>query len=152
MNKRIPLIFLFFISFFPTHLWAQREVISNEQIYRELKIFETKTEERFKTIDERFKSIDERFKSIDEKFVFINQRFSDMFTFLWIITGIFTAIMLSTISLLFWDRKTIVETSVKKSIEKIESEGLPKKLLDAFRELAKEDQKVATVLKNFNLL
>jgi hypothetical protein len=119
------------LYYLPTNLFAQDEKITNEQIYRELKIFEAKTEERFKSAE---------------------QRSSDLFTFLWILTGIFAAISGVSISLAFWDRKTIIETSVIRSKNKIETEGLTKKILDALRELAKEDKKVANILKNFNLL
>lgn len=147
------LILLISFCYFPANLYAQvyleEEKVTNEQIYRKLITFEAKTEERFKAIDQRFEMME---NSISIRFNSVEQRISDLFTFLWILTGIFAAISGVTISLAFWDRKTIVETSVKKSFDKVESEGTSKKLLDALREIAKEDQKVATILKNFNLL
>ena len=143
------LIFLISYCYFPANLFAQEEKITNEQIYRKLITFEARTEERFKAIDQRFEMIE---KSISIRFNSVEQRISELFTFLWILTGIFAAISGVTVSLAFWDRKTIVEVSVKKSFDKVESEGTSKKLLDALRELAKEDKKIAEVLKNFNLL
>jgi len=144
------LILLISFYFLPANLFAQparqsnsykaggEEKITNEQIYRELKIFEAKTEERFKAVDQRFEMID--------------KRIDNLYTFMWILASIFTAMFISFTGLLLWDRKTIVEVSVKKSFDKVESEGTSKKLLDALRELAKEDKKIAEVLKNFNLL
>lgn len=72
---------------------------------------------RLSEIDRRFDLIDKRIEQVDKS---INQ----LYTFLWILTGIFTSITLATISLLFWDRKTFV----------------------------KEDKKLEIVLKKYNLL
>lgn len=138
MFTKSLLILLISIYLSPANLFAQEEKITNEQIYHELKIFEAKTEERFKAIDQRFEMID--------------KRIDNLYTFMWILASIFTAMFISFTGLLLWDRKTIIGVSVKKSFDKIESEGTSKKLLDALRELAKEDKKIAEVLKNFNLL
>jgi len=157
MFSKFLLILLILVFSCTTDIWAQtsrqrqssemsgEERITNEQIYRELKIFEARTEERFKAIEERFKAIDLRFEMLDE-------RIDNLYTFMWILAGIFTAMFISFTGLLFWDRRTIIDTAVKKTIEKIDSEGPTKNIIDALRELAKEDKKVAAILKNFNLL
>jgi len=143
---RISIFFTMIIMLFVVSpVKAQEGKVTNELIYRELKIFETKTEEISKAVDQRFNALDQRFDDV-------NKRIDDLYTFLWILTAIFMSISGVAISLAFWDRKTSVEMSVKKSIEKIEKEGLPKQLLDVLRELSKDDQKVANVLKQFKLL
>jgi len=121
---------------------SRGERITNEQIYHELKIFEARTEERFKAIDERFKAIDLRFEMLDK-------RIDNLYTFMWILAGIFTAMFISFTGLLFWDRRTIIDTAVKKTVEKIESEGPTKNIIDALRELAKEDKKSRRYIEEF---
>ncbi len=39
---------------------------------------------------------------------YIDKRFEQMFTFMWILTGIFTAIMVGNIGFAYWDRRTII--------------------------------------------
>ncbi|MBI3583865.1 MAG: hypothetical protein HY096_07945 [Nitrospinae bacterium] len=46
---------------------------------------------------------------IDKRFEQVDKRFEQMFNFLWIITGIFTAIMVGNIGFAYWDRRTIIK-------------------------------------------
>ena len=168
MKKTLTILFINLLVIVSTNLTAQSEKITNEQIYRklmemekelkikdeqilrELKVFEAKTEERFKAIDQRFEDMDKRFEQLEKT---MYSKFDDMTTFMWILASIFTPLMLAFIGLLFWDRKTIIDASVKKAVEKIESEeGMLIRLVNAFKELAKKNKEVAAVLRQFNLL
>lgn len=82
----------------------------------------------------------------------IDKRFEDLFTFLWILTGIFTTLTLSSIGFAFWDRRTAIRKAKEETIATIEREGSLVQLIYALRELAKKNKEVARVLRMFNLL
>ena len=103
--------------------------VTNEMIYQKLVETEKRQaifEERFKQIDRRFDQIDQRFEQIDKRleelredmnksfelidkrFEDINERFDQLINFLWMITGIFTTIMVGAFGFAYWDRRTII--------------------------------------------
>ncbi|MDM7202762.1 MAG: hypothetical protein P3W84_000845 [Thermodesulfobacteriaceae bacterium] len=94
---------------------------------------ETKLEEMEKRIDQRFEQFD--------------KRFSDLITFLWIIAGIFTATMVAAIGFAIWDRRSFIKRAKEETITEIEKEGRLKDVINALRELARTDNRVAEVLK-----
>ena len=51
---------------------------------------------------------DELEKRMDERFEQVDKRFDDMFNFFYILTGIFTAIMVASIGFSLWDRRTVI--------------------------------------------
>jgi uncharacterized protein YhaN len=78
-------------------------------------------DKRLDQIDKRIDQVDKRIDQVDKRIDQVDKSVNQLYTFLWILTGIFTPITVALISLVI-------------------------------RELAKEDPKVATVLKRFNLL
>ena len=52
----------------------------------------------------------------------------------------------------YWDRRTIIRKARDEAIEIIEKEGRLRDLIMALRELAKDDKRVASVLRSFGLL
>lgn len=82
----------------------------------------------------------------------IDKRLEDLFTFLWILTGIFTTLTLSSIGFAYWDRRTAIRKAKEETIATIEREGSLVQLINALRELAKKNKEVAKVLRMFNLL
>ncbi len=85
-----------------------------------------------------------------------NKRIDDLMNFLWMLAGIFSAITAVTIGFALWDRRTMVrpfEDKVK-FMEKdiLENKEKVQKLIETLRELAKEDEKVARLLKHMNLM
>lgn len=72
------------------------------------------------------------------------------------LAAIFTAIVIFTLGFAIWDRRTMVrpfEDRVKKIEDGIaEDRNKLHNLLDALKSLSKTDEKVADVLKKFNLL
>ena len=140
--------------------FSQEGKITNEKIYRELKVFQAQTEERFKAIDQRFEqmsnNIDKRFEQIDKRFEQMNnnidKRFEQLNHFLTIIASVFTALVIAVIGFAYWDRRTIIRKAREDTIEYIERNNIPHRLYEILRELAKEEPKVAKVLKQFHLL
>jgi len=150
--------------------------VTNEMIYQKLIEIEQKQavfDERFKQIDKRFEQIDKRFEAIDKRFEDVNRRFEDMnrrlaelrddmnkrfdqlYTFLWIITGIFTAVMVGTLGFAYWDRRTIIAEAKRQTLEELERDVKPeklRKLLNVAREYAKENEKFREILRREGLL
>jgi len=87
----------------------------------------------------------------------VDKRFEQLFTFLWIISGIFTALTVFTIGFAIWDRRTMIRPfeaktkELEEKIEEMDEKGL-KSLINSLREIAKADSRVAEALKKFNLL
>lgn len=106
--------------------------------------------------------IDKRFEQIDKRFEQVDKRFEQMMSFMWMLAGIFTALVCAVIGFALWDRRTMIRPfesktkEIEKKIEdianmdKAERERLTN-LISAFRDLAKADINVANVLKKFNL-
>ncbi len=105
-----------------------------------------------KNVDKRLDQIDKRIDQVDKRIDQVDKSVNQLYTFLWILTGIFTPITVALISLVFWDRRTYLKAAKEDIIKDIEKEGKLSDLIKALRDLAKEDPKVATVLKRFNLL
>jgi len=131
-------------------------------IYQKLIEIEQKQavfDERFKQIDKRFEAIDKRFEDINRRFAELrddmNRRFDQLYTFLWIITGIFTAVMVGTLGFAYWDRRTIIAEAKRQTLEELERDVKPeklRKLLNVAREYAKENEKFREILKKEGLL
>ena len=155
---------------------GQRLKVTNEMIYQKLIEIERRVveiekkqavfEERFKQIDRRFEDIDKRFEDMNERFEDMNKRFEELredmnkrfdqlYTFLWIITGIFTAIMVGAFGFAYWDRRTIITEAKRQVYDDMEKEFKPekfRKVLSALRELAKNDKRVEEILRREGLL
>ncbi len=121
---------------------------------------EIKLDERFgslqKQMDERFAQIDGKFAQVDGKFAQIQKQLdenrADMKSqFITIISGMFILF-----GFILWDRRTFLkpfQSKVESVEEKLSTEkNKTENLIAALRELAKQDTKVAQVLKQFNLL
>ena len=103
-------------------------------------------------VDELEKRMDERFEQVDKRFEQVDKRFDDMFNFFYILTGIFTAIMVASIGFSFWDRRTVIRQARKEAIEFIEQEGLTRRMLDALRAAAQENEALAKAMRSSHLL
>jgi predicted PurR-regulated permease PerM len=128
-----------------------------------LQTFMEQTNRRFEDMNKRFEELREdmnkRFEQVDKRFEEMrddmNKRFEQLYTFLWIITGIFTTLTLGVIGFAYWDRRTIIRKAKEESVEEVGrrfSLEQIKKLIEVLRELAREDEKVARVLRQFGLL
>ncbi len=107
-------------------------------------------------LNKRIENINKRIEDTNKRVEDVNKRIDDLMNFLWMLTGIFSAITAVTIGFALWDRRTMIrpfEDKVK-SMEKdiLENKEKVQKLIETLRELAKEDEKVARLLKHMNLM
>ena len=102
--------------------------------------------------DQLEKRMDEHFEHVDRRFEQVNNRFGDMFNYFYILTGIFTTIMVANIGFAFWDRRTIIRQARKEAVEFIEREGVTRRMLQALQTAAQENEGLAKALRHFNLL
>ncbi|MBX6422746.1 hypothetical protein [Thermosulfurimonas sp. F29] len=147
--------------------------VTNEMIYAKLleiekrqAVLETQFREFRESVNKRFEDMNKRFEDMNKRFEDVNRRFDEMrddvnkrfdqlYTFLWVITGIFSALVAVVIGFALWDRRTTIRRAREESLEEVERVfGVSRleKLLRALRELAREDARVAEVLRNFGLL
>ena len=104
----------------------------------------------------QFGRIDAQFDRIDAHFNRIDAQFGRMFNLILGLVGAFAAIVASTIGFAIWDRRTMIRPFETK-IQQVEAElahnrqGLHA-LLDTLRALSETDDRVAAVLRRFNLL
>ncbi len=109
-------------------------------------------DKRFEQIDKRFEQVNIRFEQVDKWFEEVNKRFEQLMTFLWMLVGIFTSMTVAVIGFAYWDRRTIIRKAKEETMEAIEREGRLVHLIQALRQMAKEDEKLASVLRNFGFL
>ncbi len=111
------------------------------------------------TINNRFDSINNRFESIDSRFESITNLMVAMF-------GSVMALIIALVGYMIWDRRT-AQKPLRKKMADLEdysrqvykhldinnpAGSVTDRLVAAFRELAKTDEKVAEVLRSFSLL
>jgi len=89
-----------------------------------------------------------RFEELRED---MNKRFEQMMNFLWMLTGIFTTLTVGVIGFAYWDRRTILRKARDEALEGVERERLSK-LLEALKELAKDDLRLLEALKKYGFL
>lgn len=120
-------------------------------------------EERFKAVDQRFAAVDQRFtaleQSMDQRFAAVDQQLDKIWGLqLVLIGGVF-----GLIGFVMWDRYSTlrpldqrlrrIEEDLERDLELRSAEGSRvTRLIHALRELAKTDERVASVLRNFSLL
>lgn len=124
----------------------------DRELLIELRVKMQEIDKRFEQIDRRFDQVDKRFEQVDRRFDQVDRRFGDMFNFFYILAGIFTSLVAIIIGFAYWDRRTMLKEAKKEAIDFIEKEGLLRRLLDALKELSRQDNKLAEALKNYNLL
>ena len=136
---------------------SDREII---EALTELKVGQKVLKE---TMDQRFEAVDQRFESMEvgfnQRFESVDQRFNFLENLLMVvIAGIF-----GLIGYIVWDRKTALrpveerllklENELHRDLEIQHEEGSRlTRLVKVLREMAKQDEKLASVLRNFSLL
>jgi len=113
-------------------------------------------EELREDMNKRFEQVDKRFEELREdmnkRFEQVDKRFEQVTAFLWILTGIFTALTLGVIGFAYWDRRTIIKKAKDEAITEVEKEGRLRDLINALREMAKGNGELAKVLRQFHIL
>ena len=100
-------------------------------------------------VDKRFESFQ---ASVDKRFEEVHNRLNDLFTFLWILSGVFTAFTVAIFGFAWWDRRTIIKMASEDAALRIEKEGRVVDLVYALRELSQKDDNLRDVLRKFHLL
>jgi len=90
-----------------------------------------------------------RVQEMDKRF---DKRISDIVSFIQILAGIFTAMTIGMAGLVFWDRKTFSRKVEQAVLSEINREGDVNRIIPALRELARNDKKLAVILKQYNLM
>ena len=119
-------------------------------------------DKRFEDINKRFDDINEninkRFDQVDHRFTELrmdmNSRFEQLYTFLWIICGIFTTLVGVVIGFAYWDRRTVLYKAKEDAKQEIDEYDKVKvnKMLEALRQVSQKYPELATSLRNFGLL
>ncbi len=160
MMKRFLILSFFALEliFLPAFSFAGSKglKITNEMIYEKLieiekrqAVLEAEFKEFKESTNKRFEDMNRRFEELRED---MNRRFDEQMKFMEIMVGVFTALVVAIIGFALWDRRTIIRKAKEETIEELVERGVIRKLLEALRELAKEDAKVARVLRHFGLL
>jgi hypothetical protein len=138
-------------------LWAGEGSFTQKdrELLIELKVRMMEIDKRFEQVDKRFEQVDKRFEQVDRRFDQSDKQIERMMSFMWMLAGIFATITVSIMSLLFWDRRTMIRPFEKKvaelEIEICENKEINHKLRDVLKEYAKRDHKFAEVIKQFNI-
>lgn len=133
--------------------------------------------QRFDAVGQRFDAVDQRFKSVGQRFTTVDQRFDTMqeqidqrfqavdqrLDFIQQLMLVTIAGIFGLIGFIMWDRYSTLrpmdtrlrtlEEELERDLELQSPEGSRlTRLIHALRELAKEDKKVAAILRSFSLL
>ena len=143
-------VILFLLVFADAPTFAEGGFTQKDrEILIELKVKMVGIDKRFDQVDKRFDQVDKRIVELRED---MNNRFEDMFNFLYILSGIFTALVVVVIGFGYWDRRTMIREARREAIEFMEKEGILRRLMDALKDLAKDDHKMAEAFRKYNLL
>jgi hypothetical protein len=109
---------------------------------KRLESFEKQVNERFssfeKRVNERFDAIDKRFDAQDKRFDDIKSDIGNLYNLMILLLGA----MFTLFGFILWDRKSTVRP-VQREQEKV---------IEALRELAKEDKKIAKIFHKAGIL
>jgi len=114
-----------------------------------LQTFMQQVDKRFEQVDKRFEQMDKRIDDLRED---MNKRFEQMMTFLWILAGIFTALVAAVIGFAYWDRRTIIRKAKEEAMEEMKKEGLLRSIVQVLKDIAPDNPRLAEALKKHNLL
>jgi gas vesicle protein len=107
-------------------------------------------------LDEMRADVNKRFGEMREdtnkRFEQVDKRIDQLITFLWILAGIFTALVVAVIAFAYWDRRTIIRRAKEEALREMDEAGRWKTILEALRQIAIKDSNVAEALRRFNLL
>ena len=84
----------------------QTFTVTNEMIYQKL----LEIEKKQAVLEAQFREFKDQ----------VDKRFEQLYTFLWIITSIFTALVVAVIGFAYWDRRTIIRKARDEAFNKVE--------------------------------
>ncbi len=143
---------------------SDREIIESlAELKAGQKALEAKMDQRFEAVDQRFKAVDQRFESIGKRMESMEASFNQRFNFLENLIMVVIAGIFGLIGYVVWDRKTVLrpveerlirlEHELHRDLEIQHEDGSRlTRLVKVLREMAKQDEKLAGVLRSFSLL
>ena len=163
MCKKVVFVFFILFTFIPAaYLYAltpdqERQLFQIlGEIKGELRQINKRIDDTNRRIEEvntsLSKRIDDTNRRIEEVNRSLNERIDKLIDIMIGITATFAGLVGAMMGLVFWDRKTLITKAKEETIKEIEKEGRLKDLICALRKLAKNDHKIAEVLREFNLL
>jgi hypothetical protein len=125
-----------------------------------LQVFMEQMDKRLQQLDKRIDDLRQEMNSrleemredTNKRFEQVDKRIDQLITFLWILAGIFTALVVAVIAFAYWDRRTIIRRAKEEALKEMEEAGRWKTILEALRQVAIKDSNVAEALRRFNLL
>jgi vacuolar-type H+-ATPase subunit H len=120
-----------------------------QQVDKRFEQVDKRIEDLREDMNKRFEQVDKRFEELRED---MNKRFEQMMTFLWILAGIFTALVAAVIGFAYWDRRTIIRRAKEEAMEEMKKEGLLRSIIQVLKEMAPDNPKLAESLRKYNLL
>jgi len=143
---------------------SDREIIESlAELKAGQKALEARMDQRFEAVDQRFEAVDQRFESLDKRMESMEASFNQRFNFLENLIMVVIAGIFGLIGYIVWDRKTALRP-VEERLIKLEQElhrdleiqhedgSRLTRLVKVLREMAKQDEKLAGVLRSFSLL
>ena len=140
----------------------QRFAAMQESIDQRFVAMQESIDKRFEAVDQRFEAVDQRFEAVDQRFASLERRMDDLFS---VMLAMFSAVILLIVSLfgyIIWDRRTALrplearlaqlEQDLERDLQLRHEQGsLPTRLVNVLRNLAREDEKLAGVLRSFSM-
>lgn len=118
-----------------------------------LELFMQQTNQRFEQVDRRFAELrDDTNKRFEELRADTNKRFEELMSFLWMLVGIFTALVIAVIGFAWWDRRSSIQKAQAETIAALDRSGIGLRLVQALREFAAEEPRLARSLRTCGLL
>ena len=169
MFHKIFILLIFVLHLFSTTTYAIKVAprITDREIVEKLTRLEAGQAALNQRISDINNQLNQRIDDLDKK---LSQRIDDLTNTvnnLFVLTITLSGIMATMIAGLFgyiiWDRRTMMKP-IQEKVEQLEKDfnreldlhhdhgSLPVRLIKALRELAKTDEKLATVLRSFSLL
>ena len=132
----------------------------NNQLNRRINDVSNRLNQRIDDVNKRIDDLDKKLtRRIDDT----NQRISDLYDITLTMFAILAALITGLFGYIIWDRRTMMKP-VQERLERLDRDierdldlrnehgSIPARLLNALRELAKTDEKLAAVLRSFSLL
>ena len=114
--------------------------------------FTLEDKERLIRIETKLQEMDKRFEQIDKRIDQVDKRIDQLQIFLWILSGIFTSLVVAVIGFAFWDRRTMLREARREFAEYMEKESTLRRIHEALKYMAQNNVSLAEALKKFNLL
>jgi len=143
----------------------------DRELLIELKVKMGEIDKRFEQVDKRFEDlredmntrfeqVDKRFEQVDKRFEQIDKRFEEILSFLAILAGIFSSMVVAVFGFAYWDRRTLLSRAREEVRQMTEADRnlieknslLLAKLHEAMRRMADKSPDIREVLQRSNLL